>query len=183
MRYLNAPFIISAHSSGSSVSARPVEPFMSQKSTVTMRRSPAMLRFARAVSSLLSSSFGMYCCKRARAGSTDCGLAIADCVLTMPSVDGGCSSVVGGRWSVVPTGVPQLKQNFALGMSLVPQFWQVIASVVPQLKQNFASSGLWVWQLGQFMQQSPCADCGDMRWRQFPMGIEPQAYGACSPDC
>ena len=60
MRCSNAPLIISAQSSGSSAPAAAVEPWTSQKSMVTTRRSPAIDAPVRADSSLVSSSFGTY---------------------------------------------------------------------------------------------------------------------------
>src|SRR3990172_12199061 len=57
----NAPWMISDHSSGSRRSAAAVEPLTSQKSMVTTRRSPTISPRVRADSSLVSSSFGMYC--------------------------------------------------------------------------------------------------------------------------
>jgi hypothetical protein len=50
--------MISVQSSGSMVSAIAVEPFTSQNSIVTTRRSPSMARPSRAASSLASSSLG-----------------------------------------------------------------------------------------------------------------------------
>jgi hypothetical protein len=60
----------------------------------------------------------------------------------------GCAACDATAW-------PQLKQNFAAGLSLVPQLVQAIVSAVPQFWQNVAPSGLAAWQLGHFIYFSP----------------------------
>jgi hypothetical protein len=108
-----------------------------------MRRSPAMLRLALATSSLLSISFGTYCCRR----SGD------DPASVVGTGAGGAADA--GTGTGAPTGWPQLEQNLAPGSSLKPQLRQFAVSDVPQLEQNFASSRFSVPQLGQFMLQPP----------------------------
>src|SRR5438874_1488765 len=146
MRYLNAPFMISAHSSGSIVSASAVDPFTSQKSTLTMRRSPSMLRLVRALSSLFNSSLGMYCWSRARAGSISGSLAAA-CRAPFP-VAGAEGDA--GTAEATATGVPQCWQNLAPGERGFPQLAHGTTKAIPQLVQNLAASGLIALQLGQF---------------------------------
>ena len=60
IRRAKAPFMMSAHSSGSRRSAAAVEPLTSQNSIVTTRRSPCIPPPLRAVSSFAKSSGGMY---------------------------------------------------------------------------------------------------------------------------
>ena len=89
IRCSNAPFMISAHSSGSSLSAADVEPVTSQNSMVTTRRSPETTPLVRAPSSLASSSLGMYCSSLARELSASEAEAVAAtggvCTDTLPA--------------------------------------------------------------------------------------------------
>ena len=65
------------------------------------------------------------------------------------------ASAAGAVDAGVPSGWPQLKQNFAPGGRLVPQLAQAAGIAAPQLKQNFAPAGFLVWQFGQFMDLFP----------------------------
>jgi len=91
-------------------SAIAVEPLTSQKSTLTMRRSPCIVRLARAASSLLANASGM-----------------------RRSARGGSVVRSSKRW-------PQLRQNFAASTLVLPQLGHVRSNAKPQFSQNFASS-------------------------------------------
>src|SRR3990172_7643684 len=123
--------MISAQSSGSSRSAAAVEPFTSQNSMVTTRRSPAMLWPARAASSLASSSWGMYCSNLSRV-----------------SVAG--AAVFGSPFSACP----QLPQNLACGGFSAAQFGHTRVMAWPHCMQKRALSGFWAEQCGQFTPDS-----------------------------
>src|SRR5947208_857469 len=119
-----APFMTSVHSSGSRRSAMAVEPWTSQKRTVTFRRSPCIARVERAASSLVTSGSG---------------------------IAAGAGAAAGGAWGwSAASAWPQFGQKRAAGGTAVAQFEQVRASAVPQLMQKRAFSGFAVWQEGQF---------------------------------
>ena len=59
IKYSKALFMMSVHSSGSNCSAAAVDPTISQKSIVTILRSPSIARFLLAASSLEANSAGI----------------------------------------------------------------------------------------------------------------------------
>ena len=143
MRCSKAPFMMSAHSSGSSVWAAAVEPCTSQKSMVTTRRSPTIPPLSAANSSLFSNSGGI---KRRKPASS-----ALPCRVGPVAAGSGAAAAGAGA----PTLAPHEKQNAAPAGSSVPHASQAVASAEPQPIQNFAPDGFSVEQVEQVMRLSP----------------------------
>ena len=107
-------FISSRHDSGSSFSARSIDPTTSANSTVICLRSPSSE--ARPASIFTARSSGTASVVWARSGSSCCG----------------------------PTGVPHWLQNFDPAGTSAPQDTQVVSTArdIPQLPQNREFAGL-----------------------------------------
>src|SRR5581483_9006918 len=149
MRYSNALFIISAHSSGSSCSAIEVEPLTSQNKIVTMRRSPSTALDVRAASSFAATCLVMYF-STSDSREVEIGdWSLAEAAPETPSFGKACPPVPGALAACKLN--PQLLQNFAPAGFTVLQLGQARCCGCPQLEQNFAPCGFSKPQFQHFM--------------------------------